>query len=470
MERERELIVVGGGPGGMAAARAARRAGVRPLLVQLGPIGGDCTFTGCVPSKTVIEAAARGESFAAAMLAARRAVERIAAGEDDDVFRREGIDVLHGWATFRSPHELDVNGTVLRSRRFVIATGTQPAVPPVDGLAGVDHLTNENVFELTDLPASLAVLGGGAIGCELAQAFRRLGADVTVIEALDRLLPREEPEASAAVAEAFTVEGIQLRTGQSLHRVEPLDAKGAVRLHLDRGDIVIADRVLVAIGRRGATADLGLEAAGVATAGGFVRVDDRLATTTPGIWAAGDVTGLLQFTHAADEMGRVAVANALSRHGRRRFDTSAIPWVTFTSPEVARVGMTEAEAAAHGGRVAFLPMTEVDRAVTAGKTLGFVKLIAGPRRLLGNAGGGRILGATIAAERGGELVHEPALAMRTHMFTGRLAQAVHAYPTWSMAIRQAAAQFFLEINGRRARPAQSAQRHEGPATPPPERR
>ena len=200
MERERELIVIGGGPGGMAAARAGARAGVRPLLVQLGPIGGDCTFTGCVPSKTVIEAAARGESFDAAMLAAHRAVESIAAGEDDDVFRREGIDVLHGWATFRSPHELDVDGTVLRSRRFVIATGTRPAVPPIDGLAGVDSLTNENLFELTDRPASLAVLGGGAIGCELAQAFRRLGAHVTVIEAVDRLLAREEPEASAAVA------------------------------------------------------------------------------------------------------------------------------------------------------------------------------------------------------------------------------------------------------------------------------
>lgn len=454
MERQRELVVVGGGAGGMAAARAAARAGLRPLLVQLGPIGGDCTFTGCVPSKTVIEAAARGESFAEAMLAARQAVESIAASEDDEVFRQEGIDVLHGWATFRSPQELEVDGTVFRSRRFVIATGTQPVVPAIEGLAGVDYLTNENVFELSDLPASLAVLGGGAVGCELAQAFRRLGGDVTVIEALDRLLSREEPEASTAIAEAFAADGIQLRTGQKLRRVEPLEPKGAVRLHLEDGDTVTADRVLVAVGRRGATADLGLEAAGVATEAGFVRVNDRLATTTPGIWAAGDVIGMLQFTHAADEMGRVAVANALSRTGRRRFDTSAIPWVTFTAPEVARVGLTEAEAAERGGQVAFLPMTAVDRAVTAGKTRGFVKLIAGPRRLLGNTGGGRLLGATVVAERGGELVHEAALAMQTRMFTGRLAQAVHAYPTWSMAIRQAAAQFFMEIDGRRARPAQ----------------
>jgi pyruvate/2-oxoglutarate dehydrogenase complex dihydrolipoamide dehydrogenase (E3) component len=456
MERERELIVIGGGPGGMAAARAAARAGVRPLLVQLGPIGGDCTFTGCVPSKTVIEAAARGESFEAAMLAARRAVEQIAATEDDEVFRREGIEVSHGWAAFRSPREVDVDGTVLRSRRFVIATGAQPAVPPIDGLADLDYLTNETVFELAELPASLAVLGGGAVGCELAQAFRRLGAQVTVIEALDRLLSREEPEASAAVADALTAEGIQLRLGQKVVRAEPQEAKGAARLHLEGGDTVAADRVLVAVGRRGATAGLDLDAAGVTTDGGFVRVDDRLATTTPGIWAAGDVTGLLPFTHAADEMGRMAVTNALSRRSQRKFDTSAIPWVTFTSPEVGRVGMTEAEAASHRGRVAYLPMTEVDRAVTAGKTRGFVKLIAGPRWMLGDAGGGRILGATVVAERGGELVHEAALAMRTHMFTGRLAQTVHAYPTWSMAVRQAAAQFFMEINGRSARPAQPA--------------
>jgi pyruvate/2-oxoglutarate dehydrogenase complex dihydrolipoamide dehydrogenase (E3) component len=453
MERERDLIVIGGGAGGMAAARAAARAGLRPLLVQLGPIGGDCTFTGCVPSKAVLEAAAAGKSFEEAMASTHQAIETIAAREDDEVFRREGVDVVHGRAAFRSRRELDVDGTVIRSPRFVIATGAQPAVPPVDGLADVDYLTNENVFELAELPASLAVLGGGATGCELAQAFRRLGSEVTIIEVLDRLLPGEEPEASAAVADALAAEGIRLQVGRRLVRVEAMEGKGAARLHLEGDATVVIDRVLVAAGRRGAIGGLGLEAAGVSTDGSFVRTDDHLATTAPGIWAAGDVTGRLQLTHAADEMGRVAVANALSRKGRRRFDPSAIPWATFTCPEVGRVGMTEAEAAAHGGRVAFLPMTEVDRAVVAGKTRGFVKLIAGPRRLSGNAGGGRILGATVVAERGGELVHEAALAMRTGMFTGRLAQAVHAYPTWSMAVRQAAAQFFMEIDGRRARPA-----------------
>ena len=450
---EYDLIVVGGGAAGMAAVRAAARAGARPLLVQRGPIGGDCTFTGCVPSKALIEAAARGKSFTEAMAAVRRAVETIAATEGDDVFRQEGVEVVHGWATFRSPRELDVDGSVLRSRRFVIATGTEPAVPSIEGLAELDFLTNENVFQLEAQPSSLAVLGGGAVGCELAQAVRRLGSEVTVIEALDRLLPREEPEASEVIAEAFAAEGIDVRTGQKVIRAEPLERKGAARLHLEGGDSLVTDRVLVAVGRRGATADLGLESAGVETERGLVKVDRHLATTARGIWAAGDITGLLPFTHAADEMGRIAAANALSRRPRRSFDGSAIPWVTFTAPEIGRVGLTEAEAAGHGARVAYLPMSEVDRAVVAGETRGFVKLIAGPRRVLGNAGGGRILGATIVASRGGELVHEPALAMRTGMFAGRLAQAVHAYPTWSIALRQTAAQFFMEIDGRTARPA-----------------
>ena len=454
MSGDYDLIVIGGGAGGMSVARTAARRGARPLLVQAGPIGGECTFAGCVPSKALIAAAADGKTFEAAMGAVRQSIETIAATEGDDVFAREHIDVLHGWATFRSPNTLDVDGTRLRAKRFVVATGTHPAVPPIDGLDGVDYLTNENVFDLDARPASLAVLGGGAIGCELAQAFAHLGAKVTIVEALDRLLPREEPEASAAIANVFTAAGIEVRLGRKVTGAEALDAKGAVRLFLDDDSTVSADRLLVAVGRRAATEGLGLDAAGVATERGFVVTDDHLATSAAGIWAVGDVAGKLQFTHAADDMGRVAAANALSpRWRRRRWDASAIPWVTYTTPEVARVGVTEAEAAARGGRVAFLPMSEVDRAIVTGQTAGFVKLIAGPRPVLRSAGGGQVLGATIVAARAGEMIHEPALAMRTHMFTGRLAQTVHAYPTWSAAVQQAAAQFFLEIAGRRARPA-----------------
>jgi len=456
-----DLIVVGGGAGGMGAARAAARRGARPLLVQAGPIGGECTFAGCVPSKALIEAAGAGRSFEESMIAVRAAVSSIATTEDDSVFAAEKIDVLHGWASFRSPTEIDVDGRRLMAPRFIIATGTHPAVPPIDGLDRVDFLTNDNVFDLDRCPGSLAVLGGGAIGCELAQAFARLGAVVMIVEGLDRLLPREEPEASDVIAGVFAAEGIDVRVGRKVVRVEALET-GPTRLHLDDGTAVSADRLLVAVGRRAATAGLGLEEVGVATERGFVVTDGHLATTTKGIWAVGDVAGKLQFTHAADEMGRIAAGNALTRR-RRTFDPSAIPWVTFTTPEVARVGLAEAEAVGSGARVAFLPMTAVDRAVVTGETAGFVKLIAGPRRVTRGLGDGRILGATVVGSRAGEMIHEPTLAMRTRMFTGRLAQTVHAYPSWSVAIQQAAAQFFFESEGRIARPA-------GQAGPPPEER
>ena len=449
-----DVVVIGGGAGGMGAARAARRRGARVLLIQDGDIGGDCTFLGCVPSKTLIAAAARRDPFSEAMHAVRRAIERVAASENDEVFRREGIDVLHGRAAFRDRETVMVDGRRFTGRRFIVATGARPLVPPIPGLRELDHLTNENVFELTSLPARLAVLGGGAIGCEMAQAFRRLGAQVVLIEALDRLLPREEPEASAVIAQAFAAERIDVRLGARVVLVEARGSGGAARLSLEGGDAVEADRVLVAIGRASVTEGLEVDRAGVDIDDrGFVITDTALRTSAPRIWAVGDVTGRLQFTHAADAMGRIAARNALSRLPAQRFDTASIPGVTFTDPEVARVGLSEAEAAAHGGRVALLPMDEVDRAIAEGRTRGFVKLIAGPRRLLRNAGGGRILGATVVAHRGGELIDEVALAMRTGMFAGRLAQTAHAYPTWSWALQKAAAQLFFEIDGRAARPA-----------------
>lgn len=203
MSTEYDLILIGAGAGGMSAARTAARRGARPLPVQAGPIGGECTFTGCVPSKALIAAAAAGKAFEDAMAGVRRSIETIAATEDDVVSAREGIDVVHGRATFRSSRELDVDGRRVRARRFVIATGTHPAIPPIDDLEGVDYVTNEDVFDIGAQPASMILLGGGAIGCERGQAFAHLGTKVVTVEALDRLLPREEPESSAAVAEVF---------------------------------------------------------------------------------------------------------------------------------------------------------------------------------------------------------------------------------------------------------------------------
>jgi pyruvate/2-oxoglutarate dehydrogenase complex dihydrolipoamide dehydrogenase (E3) component len=452
-----DLAVIGGGAGGLSAARAGRRRGARTLLVQDGPLGGDCTFTGCVPSKAVIAAANAGASFSEAMTRAADTVAAIAATETPAILEAEGVEVLDGRATFSSPHEITVDGHRIRAAGFVLATGAGPAVPPVDGLAELDHLTNESVFSLTEAPDRLAVLGGGAIGSELAQAMARLGVQVTLMEAMDRLLGPEEPEAAAAVLGALRADGVDVRLGQAVTKAEALDAHGGVRLHTENGEPVETDRVLVAVGRRPVTDGLEPEAAGVElTDRGFIETDERLRTTARHIYAVGDVTGRLLFTHAADAMGRLAVENLLTHRIRhRRFDAGVIPWATFTDPEVGRVGLTEAQAAQHGGRVAYLPMAENDRAVIEGRTEGFVKLIAGPRAVLRNAGGGRLLGATIVASRAGEMIHEPAIALRTKMFTGRLAMTAHAYPTWSVGVQKAAAQFFVEIEGRQARPAEA---------------
>ena len=460
MDRDYDLIVIGGGAAGLAAAQAGAAAKARTLLVAEEEIGGECTFTGCVPSKTLIEAAARRAAFNDATAAVRKAVAAIAATETAEMLTCHGIEVLRGRATFTSPREVTVDGRVLRARGFVVATGSRPAVPPVPGLAGVPYLTSENVFDLPELPASLAILGGGPVGCELAQALARLGSQVTLVEGAPRLLPAADPAAAEVISQVFAAEGITVRTGSAVETISiiPNGSGCLLRLH-DSTEVAAAEKPLVATGRTPNTTDLGLADVGIRLDGrGAVAVDRTLATTVRGVYAAGDVTGLMPFTHAAYAMGRIAARNALrKRRPPERFSTAGIPWAVFTDPEVAQAGLTEEQVAAQvpGARVAYLPMREVDRAVTAGRTEGFIKIIAGPRRLAGRLGGGRVLGATIVASRAGDMIGEIALAMRTGMFTGRLAQTTHAHPTWSLAIQQAAAQFFGGHAGRAARPART---------------
>jgi pyruvate/2-oxoglutarate dehydrogenase complex dihydrolipoamide dehydrogenase (E3) component len=456
-----DLVVVGGGAGGLVAAKEARRRGARVALVQDGPPGGDCTFTGCVPSKTLLAAAARaaadGTGFAEAMGQVRAVVQRIAATEDAASLAAEGIEVIPGFGRFVSRRRLEVAGRTVQARRWVVATGARPHLPPVAGLAEAAPLTSETIFDLTRPPPSLAILGGGPIGCELAQAFARLGVPVTLVEAEPALLPREEPEAAAVVARHLAAGGVSVRTGATVQRIERAGQR--TTLHLHDGELVEAAALLVATGRAPSGRGLGLEEIGVELdPRGAVVVDDAMATSVAGIWAAGDVVGRAQLTHAAARMGWIAASNALWTPAKLRpfrYSERVLPAAVFTSPEVGRVGLTEAQAAARhpGAMVAHLPLDRVDRALTSGETDGFVRLIAVPARGVRHPLLSRLAGATVVAPNGGDLVHEAALAMQANLVVGRLAQTSHAYPTWASAIQQAALQFLGPSNGLRARPA-----------------
>ncbi len=472
---DHDLIVVGGGAAGLAAVRTGLWAGADVALVADGPIGGDCTFTGCVPSKTLIAAAAAGLGFGEAMDRVRAVVERIAATESAEVWRQRGVTVLEGRARLMTHDTVAVDDRRVTAPRIVIATGSRPAIPPIEGLAalcgstGPDSgspangpdladsgslaggavLTTDTLFELEPRPVSLGIVGGGPTGCELAQALARLGIKVCLFEAADRVLPTEEAEASSIVAAALAADGVQVQTSAPVAGAARDGGKIAVRVGSQTAAV---ERLLLAAGRAPAADDLGLAELGVKLdRRGWVVTDARLATSIKGVYAAGDVTGRTALTHAADEMGRLAAANALGRGPRGRFREDWIPQVIFTDPEVARVGIVEVEAPSRS-RVAYLPLAEVDRAVVAGRTDGYVKVIAGPRPVVRRLGGGRVIGATVVAPRAGEMIAEVTLAMRTRAFAGRLAQTAHAYPTWSHGVQKAAAQLFGEIEGRRARP------------------
>ena len=452
-----DLVVIGAGAAGLGAARAARRAGRRVALVEADRPGGDCTHYGCVPSKALLESARRVQAarsgpaygftarievdFRAVMERVARIVGEIEQDESPVLLAREGIDLLSGWGVVTGPSSLEVDGRQVTFERLVVASGSRATVPPIDGLDAVAVLDNRTVFDLREQPEHLLVLGGGPIGIELAQAFRRLGSQVTVVEAAPTVLAREEPEAAAAVVAVLEREGVRICTGTPVVRVAP----GPV-LHLEDGSTIAGSHLLVAVGRTPSTDGLGLETAGVRLDQGRVVTDEHLQAADT-VWAAGDCTSRLQFTHVGDEQGRLAAGNAFARGGpggRGTWDDSSIPWVTFTEPEIGHVGLTEAQAVARHGdrvRVSISDNSRSDRARTAGETDGLVKLVAVPGRVGGMALG-KLVGMTAVGPMAGELIVEGALSMRAGTVVGRLAQTVHAYPTWSLSTRLAAAQFF----------------------------
>jgi len=471
-----DLIVLGAGATGLGAATTARTAGHSVALVEPNRPGGDCTHYGCVPSKTLIESARRvaaardgarygftadvNVDFAAVLSRVADVIAQIEKDESPALLRRQGIDLVVGAGRFADDRTVLVGEQTLTAQRVVIASGAAPTVPPVPGLEQLDYLTNETVFSLTEQPEQLLVLGGGPIGCELAQAFARLGSAVTIVEGADRLLPRDEPEASRVVAAALTEDGVRLQLGQNV-----ASAASGPTLTLADGATVSGSHLLVAVGRSPRTSELSLSAAAVRTSeGGRVVVDQHLATTADGVFAAGDVCSPLQFTHVGYEQGKIAAGNAFARAGRpgalggrKSWDPAAIPWVTFTDPEVAHVGLTEAQAYEQYGeraRVSYLLDSTSDRARCAGETRGFVKVVAvTPGGLLSARVLQKIIGMTVVGPVAGELITQGVLAMSTGMLAGRIAQSVHAYPTWSMSVRIAVAQLFGEFAGRGSRPA-----------------
>ncbi len=433
-----DLLVVGGGTAGIVGAKTAARLGARVLLVERDRTGGDCLWTGCVPSKALLAAAGVAAAarnghrfgidvaevsvdFARVMGHVRATIQHIAPIDSIEALEKASVTVSTATARFTGPDSAEVDGTPVRFRQALVATGASPAVPPIPGLSDVEFLTSDTVWGLTELPADLVVLGGGSIGCELGQAFARLGSRVSVVEGAPRILPREDPLAAAELARVLVDDGVDLLTGSGVASVEPTGPGSGV-LHLESGRQVPFSCLLVAVGRAPRTRGFGLDAAGVDVDDrGFVVVDDLLRTTNPRIWAAGDLTGHPQFTHTAGVHASLASSNAVLGV-RRKVDLTAVPRVTFTDPEVAAVGI-ETDRPPSGLRTIDWAHAHVDRAVAEGASGGFARLVIDKK--------GRVLGATVVGPRAGETLGELTLAITRGLTTRDLAGVTHAYPTYN---------------------------------------
>lgn len=450
---ETDVCVIGAGSGGLSLAAAAAGLGLRVVLVERGAMGGECLNTGCVPSKALLAAAhaaqrmrtaaALGVStagppqvdFAAVRRHVQGAIAAIAPHDSQERFESLGVTVIRASARFVDARTAEADACRIRARRFVVATGSHPVLPDLPGLDTVEVLTNESVFDLPDLPRHLVVLGGGPVGCEMAQAFRRLGAQVTLI-ARSHLLPRDDGDLSAVVTAALRADGVAVHEQATVRAVER-DGEG-VALVLENGVRLAGSHLLVATGRRPAVEGLGLEAAGVAVTASGVQVDARLRTTNPRIFAVGDVAGQGQFTHLAAHHAARVVQAMLFRLPLGR-DRAPIPHVTYTDPELAQVGLTEAQARArHGDRIRVLHarFSDNDRARCEGRDDGLLKVVTDRR--------GRVLGAGIAGPSAGDLLAPWILAVGGKVGLRALAGMVMPYPTRGEVTKQAAGSYYKD--------------------------
>ncbi len=462
-----DLIVIGGGSAGLVAAGGAATLGARVALIEKNALGGDCLYTGCVPSKTLIKSAkfahqAReaekygfqylepkflDDSFASITKRVQTVIEVIEHHDAPEVFEKMGVEIVFGTPRFLNKNEVEVavkssdEKRVIKAKRFCISTGSRPFVPPIEGLFETGFITNEEIFHLHELPKRLIVLGAGAIGMELGQSFARFGSKVTIVEMSDRILIKEDEEVSALMEKILKAEGLEILTRTKAVKVHKNENGAKIVTCEANGKTfeIEADEILAAVGRQPNLDNLDLEKAGVEYDKKRIKTNDYLQTSNKNIFAAGDVTAHFQFTHMADYEAQIVIQNAFVPFPfKKKTDFRVVPWATFTEPEVGRVGMTEREAREKFGgdvKIYKVDFTENDRAQTSGASEGFAKIVT--RK-------GRIVGATLVGEHAGEIIHEFVWAMKENLKISELNKIIRVYPTLAKIVQAVGTEATLE--------------------------
>ena len=456
MKYDFDVIVIGGGAAGLVAATGTAGLGAKTALIEKNKLGGDCTWYGCIPSKALLKSAQvfslfkRIKEFGivgdvkcspdGVMAHVRDVINQIAAHHPPEVFEKRGIKVLFGNPSFIDSHIIKLDGRRILSRRFIICTGSHPLIPPIDGLKDIDYLTNENIFDMEVLPKSIAVLGGGPIGVEISQAFSKLGVEVSIVEMVDRILFREDKEVADVLSNVLVKEGVKVYSGKKAVKFSKEGNLIAITIE-DREkkqSSIKAEKVLVATGRSPNIAGLDLEKAGVKYSNKGIETDNTLRTSAKNIYACGDVVGPYQFSHMAEYQAVITVGNTLFPF-KQKVNYNAVPWCTFTDPELAHMGLTEEEAVQRYKNIKIYKSAyaQNDRAVTDLEEKGFAKVICDKK--------GYILGAHIVGADAGEIIHEYVLTKSAKLKLKKLSLAIHVYPTLSQIVKRSADEYYLSI-------------------------